>query len=177
MKASFLAACLLSDCSTCPYHATQLGILLSKTAAAQQDRDVPEGIVLDAHLIFCYRSPKVSVLQCLGCWWEAGTGIFCSLVDFPGVRQPLAQQMMLCKTTANPPQLLTSEEGLSGSKSQCTIVCTAGTAPGAGAPDATTGAVSEETAHSLGEEEGKVGAEPYGTKSRSRHSISVVGAH
>lgn len=56
-------------------------------------------------------------------------------------------------------------------------MCTAGTAPGAGAPGATAGTVAEQTAHSLGEEEGKAGAEPYGTKSRSRHSISVVGAH
>lgn len=39
------------------------------------------------------------------------------------------------------------------------------------------GIVAQETAHSSKEEEGKAEAEPYGRESRSRHSISVVGAH
>lgn len=65
----------------------------------------------------------------------------------------------------------------SGLKFQSPSVCAAGTAPGAGAPAATAGTVAEETAHGSKEEEGKAEAEPYGGKSRSRHSISVVGAH
>lgn len=70
-----------------------------------------------------------------------------------------------------------SQEGLSGSKFRYAAACTAGTAPGAGGPATTAGTVAEETAHGLEEEEGEAEAEPYGRKSRSRHSISVVGAH
>lgn len=70
-----------------------------------------------------------------------------------------------------------SQEGLASSKFWYATVCAASTAPGAGAPAATTGTVAEKTAHGSKEEEGKAEAEPYGTKSRSRHSISVVGAH
>lgn len=56
-------------------------------------------------------------------------------------------------------------------------MCAAGAAPRAGAPAATVGTVTEEGAHGLKEEEGKAEAETYGRKSRSRHGISVVGAH
>lgn len=52
-----------------------------------------------------------------------------------------------------------------------------GTAPGPGAPNSTPGRVAEEAAHGSEEEEGKAEAEPYGRESKSRHSISVVGAH
>ena len=66
---------------------------------------------------------------------------------------------------------------MTGSKFRHATACAAGTAPGAGAPAATAGTVAEETVHGLKEEEGKAEAEPYGSKSRSRHSVSVVGAH
>lgn len=66
-----------------------------------------------------------------------------------------------------------SQEGLFGSEFHCVAP---DKAPGAEAPTATPGTVAEETAHGS-EKEGKAEAEPYGRESRSRHSISVVGAH
>lgn len=68
-----------------------------------------------------------------------------------------------------------SQEGFAGSKFWYAAVCAAGTVPRAGTPAATTRTVA--AAHGSKEKEGKAEVEPYGRKSRSRHSTSVVGAH